>query len=57
MEVTKVPDAELKTVIMRILKDLRGRTCDLRENLNEKMVRIKKDTEAIKRNQSEMNNI
>ena len=33
MEAIKIPDAEFKTMVMRILKDLRVRMDDLSENL------------------------
>ena len=49
-----IPDAEFKTVVIRTLKDLRGRLGDISENLNKEIVSIKKYIKTIKRNQSEM---
>ena len=42
---------EFKTMVIRMLKDLRGRTDDLSENLNKEIVSIKRDIETIKKNQ------
>ena len=35
MQATKIPDAEFKTMVIRLLKDLRGRKDNLSENLKE----------------------
>ena len=43
MESTKIPDAEFKTVVIKMLKDIRGRMDDFTENLNKEIVRIKKE--------------
>ena len=49
MEATKIPDAEFKIILIRMLKDLRGKMDDLSKNLNRDIVSIKKDVETIKR--------
>ena len=49
MESTKIPDAEFKTIVIRMLKDLRRRIDDLSRNVNKKIVSIKKDLETIKK--------
>ena len=54
MEATKTPDSEIKTMVIRMLRDLRGRMDDLSENLNKEIVSIKKNIETIKK--SEMKN-
>ena len=46
-------DAQSKTLVIRMLRKLRGRVEELRENLNS----IKKDLENIKYNQCEMKDI
>ena len=56
MGATKIPDTQLKTVVVRMLKDLRERMDDLSENLKKGIVSIKKDIEIIKMDQSEMKN-
>ena len=43
MESTKIPDAEFKTVVIKMLKDIRGRMDDFTENLNKEIVRVKKE--------------
>lgn len=49
MEATKLPDAEFKTMVIRMFEDLRGTIDDLNENLNEEAVSSKRDIETIKR--------
>ena len=49
MKATKIPDTEFKTVVIRLLKDLRGRMDDLRENLNKDILSIRKDIRTIKK--------
>ena len=49
MEASKILDTEFKTMVMRMLKDLRGRMDSLNENLNKEIVNIKKDIETIKK--------
>ena len=49
MEATKIPDAEFKTMVIKMLKDLRGGMDDPSENLNKEMVKMKKDIETIKK--------
>ena len=50
METRYLLDAEFKTVVIRMLNELRGRIDELGENFNS----MKKDMEPIKKNQSEM---
>ena len=54
MEASSLPDTEFKTVVMRVLKELRARVDELRE-LKE-IINIEKDIDTIKKNQSEMKN-
>ena len=56
MEVNKLPDKEFKTLVIRMLNELRRRINDLSENFNKEIVNIKQDTETIKKNQSEVKN-
>ena len=58
MDATKIPDAEFKTIAIRMIKALRGRMDNLRENVYKKTVSIKKDIEIThtKKKQSEMKN-
>ena len=50
METTKIPHAEFKTMVIRMLRDLRGRMFDLSENVNKETVSIKKGIGTIKKN-------
>ena len=50
MEASNLPDAEFKTLVIRMLNELKGRLEELGENFN-------KEVENIKENQSEMNEI
>ena len=50
MEASSLPDAEFKTLVIRMLNELKGRLEELGENFN-------KEVENIKENQSEMNEI
>lgn len=43
MEETQIPAAEFKIMVIRILKDHRGRTDDLTEKLKKEIVSVKKD--------------
>ncbi|XP_070248273.1 mediator of RNA polymerase II transcription subunit 25-like [Myotis yumanensis] len=55
METSNLPDAEFKTLVIRILSELRETVVELRENFNsmsKDMETIKKDIEIIKQNQS-----
>lgn len=45
MEATKIPDAELQTMVLRMLKDLSGRMDYLNENINKVLVSIKNNIE------------
>ena len=44
-----MPDAEFRTMIIRMVKDLKGRMHDLGENLNKDIVSTEKDIETMKR--------
>ena len=57
MEARNLPDAEFKTMIIRMLKVLMGRMNELSENFNKKVINIKKDIETIKNKQSGKKNI
>ena len=50
MKTTNLSDAELKTLVIRLLSELRGRVDELRENFNI----TKEDMGTIKKDQSEM---
>ena len=54
MEISNLPVAEFKTLVIRMLKELRGGTDGLSENYNKDIRSIKKEIENIK--QSEMQN-
>ena len=56
METSTLPDTKYKTMVIRILKELRGRIDELSENFNKKIVSIKQDIETMIKNQSEMKN-
>ena len=56
IEATKIPNAEFRTMVIRMLKNPRGRMDDFSENLNKEIVSMKKDIETIEKNQSEMKN-
>ena len=56
MEATQTPDAEFKTMVIRIVKDLREKVDDLSENLNKQRESINKDIKTTKKNQSGMKN-
>ena len=49
MEASKLPDTEFKTMVIKMLKDLRGGMDDPSDNLNKEMVKMKKDIETIKK--------
>ena len=50
METSNLLDAEFKTLVKRMLKELKGRVEELKQNFNS----LKKDMETIKKDQSEM---
>ena len=54
MEATQIIDAMFKIMVIRMLKDLRGKIDDLSETLNREIVGIKKNIETINKNQSQM---
>ena len=56
MEAHNLSDTEFKTLVIRMLNKLRGRTDWLSENFIKEIENIKKEIENIKRNQSEMKN-
>ena len=55
MDVSVLSDTQFKIMVIRMLMELMGRVDEL--NFNREIVSIKKDTEAIKKNQLEMKNI
>ena len=48
MEATQIPDAELKIMVIRMVKKLRGRIDDLTENINKEIASTKEDPETHK---------
>ena len=43
METSDIPDADFKTLVMRMLKELRGRIDELRENFNKELKNKNRD--------------
>ena len=43
METRNLPDAEFKTLVIRVLNELRGRVDDLSKNFNKELGNIKKE--------------
>lgn len=56
METSSLPDAEFKTPVAGLLKELGGRAAELRENFNEEGENVKTEPESIAKSQSEMEN-
>lgn len=56
METSSLPDAEFKTPVAGLLKELRGRAAELRENFNEEGENVKTEPESIAKSQSEVEN-
>ena len=56
MEESNLPDTEFKWMVIRMLKELRGRIGKLSENLNKEIISIEGDIETI-RSWSEINAI
>ena len=56
MKTSNIPDIEFKTLLIRMLKELKGRIDKLSDNFNKKIKNIKMKMENIIRSQSEMNN-
>ena len=54
MEISYPVDADFKTLVIRILNELRRRVDELSENFNKEMGNIKMETENIKKYQVEM---
>lgn len=54
MEATKIPDTEIKPMVIRLLKNLMGKMGDVSDNLKNS---INKDIETIEKIQTEMMNI
>ena len=54
MEMTKIPDEEFKTMVIRMLKNCRRKMDDLSKNLNKGIISNKMDIETIEKNQSEL---
>ncbi|KAF6104390.1 hypothetical protein HJG60_011334 [Phyllostomus discolor] len=57
METSDLPDSEFKTLVLRIVSELRGRVVELGENFNKEKGNIKVEIESLKNNQSEMKKI
>ena len=49
MEISNTPDAEFKTLIIRLLNKVRGIIDELSEKFNKEIGNIKMDTENIKK--------
>ena len=49
METSNLPDAEFKTLIIRMLNKLRGRIDELNENFNKEIVNIKNCIQTVKK--------
>ena len=56
-EIESMYQIKVQTMVIRMLKKLRGRMDDLSKNLYKEIVIIKDDIEIIKNNQSGMKNI
>ena len=56
METSNLPDAEFKTLAIRMLNEFRGRVEKLSENFNEEIGNIKMEIGNMKNNQSEIKN-
>ena len=56
MEISNLLDAKLKTLVIRMINELRGRVNELSENFNKEIRNIKTESESIKKNHSEMKN-
>ena len=56
METSNLPDAQFKTLIIRLLNELRVRADEFSENFNKEIENIKIELENVKGNQSEMKN-
>ena len=48
MEANNIPDTEFKVIVVKMLKELRGRMNELSENLNKYIVNIKKPQKVSK---------
>ena len=49
METSNLPDTEFKTLIIRMLSELRRRVEELSENINKEIINAKMDLENIKK--------
>ena len=56
METSNLPNAGFKTLLIRILNELKGRVDELSENFNKEIENMKMEIENISKNQSEMKN-
>ena len=54
METSNLPDAEFKTLVIKMLSELRGKSEELSETFNKEIGNIKMEIENIKENQSEI---
>ena len=50
MRASNLPDAEFKTLVRRMLEELKGRVDGLNKNFNKKIGNIKMEIENIKKN-------
>ena len=55
-ETSNILDAEFKTLVIRMLNELRGRVDELSEKINKEIRNKKTELQSIKKNQSEMKN-
>ena len=56
MESSNLADAEFKTLVIKMLNELRGSVDKVSENFNREIKKLKMEVEIIKGNQSEMKN-
>ena len=56
METSNLPDAEFKTLVIRMLSELRGRVYKLNQNFNKEIVNIKTGIDRQKKKQPEKKN-
>ena len=56
MEANNLPDTEFKALVIKTLKELRGRIDDLSEYFNKGIENVRKNQSEIKNTNTEMNN-
>ena len=54
MKTSNLPDAEFKTLVIKMLSELRGKSEELSETFNKEIGNIKMEIKNIKENQSEI---